>query len=434
VTPELKTIRLSEVEFDERIYPRQNHDPALVQRYAETLDQIEAAQRYIVLSPDLKILDGKHRWLGYLKRFDGQDREIQALVYPVLAPREQLRLAIKLNSDHGLQLSEEDKEQDAKELFAQDYSYDEIASALSVGKAKVTAWLARTVKEQKDRRDRTIRDFWMRCHTLEEIAAAVDCTHPTVKAIADSFVDSVLQNQTYKAAADHVVEYEPSAYNIWKQQTKSEGAKHFGNSEVRWVDHLLYHYTQSFDIVVDPFAGSGSTLDICRKRWRRCWIGDRKPIVERAHEIRRHDLVADGLPPLNKRWSEVSLVYLDPPYWRQAAGRYSEDPTDLANMPLDESNQALSGIINGFLGKLRGQNRERPGYVALIIQPTQWKADERVYTDHVLDMARLVKGGDVEMRYSAPYESQQCTAQMVEWAKANRRSLVLTREIVVWRA
>jgi hypothetical protein len=433
VTPEFKTVRLSEIEFDAAIYPRLNHDPALVQRYAETLDQIEADQKYIALSPDLKLLDGKHRWLGYLKRYDDEDREIQVLVYPVSARRDQLKLAVKLNASHGRQLSEQDKEQDAKDLFALNCSYDEIAAALSVGKAKVSAWLARTVKDQKDRRDRKIVELWLTCHTLEEIAAAVDCTHPTVKAVAESFVDSVRENQNYKAAADHVVEYELSAYNIWKQQTKSDGPSHFGNSEVRWVDHLLYHYTQPFDIVVDPFAGSGSTLDVCRKRWRRCWIGDRKPIVERAHEIRRHDLVTDGLPALNKRWSEVSLVYLDPPYWRQAAGKYSTDPTDLANMELDEFNKALSGIINGFLGKLRGQNRQRPGYVALIIQPTQWKADDRAYTDHVLDMARLVKG-DVEMRYSAPYESQQCTAQMVEWAKANRRSLVLTREIVVWRA
>ncbi len=34
---------------------------------------------------------------------------------------------------------------------------------------------------------------------------------------------------------------------------------HGGNSEVRWLDNLLYLYTKPFDIVVDTFA-SGETV------------------------------------------------------------------------------------------------------------------------------------------------------------------------------
>ncbi len=40
-------------------------------------------------------------------------------------------------------------------------------------------------------------------------------------------------------------------YNIWRQQVKTTGFKHFGNSEVRWVDNLLYLYTQPFDVVAE---------------------------------------------------------------------------------------------------------------------------------------------------------------------------------------
>ena len=82
----------------------------------------------------------------------------------------------------------------------------------------------------------------------------------------------------------------------------------------------------------------------------------------------------------------MKLVYLDPPYWKQAEGEYGDDPTDLANMPLEEFNKTLAGIINGLAKKLR------PGAViALLMQPTQWRAPERQYTDHVADMIRLVK-------------------------------------------
>ncbi len=118
---------------------------------------------------------------------------------------------------------------------------------------------------------------------------------------------------------------------------------------------------------------------------------------------------------------------MDPPYWKQAEGQYSENPTDLANMPLEEFTPPMAGIINGFAKKLS------PGAViAFLMQPTQWKAPDHQYTDHILDVARLVKL-PVDLRVQCPYSSQQCTPQMVTWAKANRKVLVLSRELVVWR-
>lgn len=422
--PELKSIRLSDVVFDQVVYPRKDHDPALVQRYADVIEEIEAAQKHIAVSADMKLLDGKHRWLAYRKRFDGEDREIPAMVYPVTAPHDQLKLAAKLNSDHGWQLTNDDKEQTAKSLYAYGMSYDEIASALSVGKKKVGTWLERTVKENKDKRDRKIFDLWLGCYATDEIADACECGKATVSEVCS---EQFLKTKANKPEAQHATDFDPPIYNIWKQQNKSEGSSHFGNSEVRWLDNLLYLYTQPFDIVVDPFAGGGSTIDICKKRFRRYWASDRKPIIEREHEIRQHDLT-DGLPAL-PRWKDVRLVYLDPPYWKQAEGQYSTDPTDLANMPLEQFNEALAGVINGFAKKLK---TGEPSYIALIIQPTQWKAPDRQFTDHVGDMLRAVKL-PVDMRFSVPYESQQYNAQTVTWAKEHKRCLVLTREIVVWR-
>jgi DNA modification methylase len=229
-----------------------------------------------------------------------------------------------------------------------------------------------------------------------------------------------------KALASHADEaFEVPLYNVWKQHARTAGSAHPGNSEIRWVDNLLYLYTQPFDVVVDPFAGGGSTLDICRRRLRRYWVSDRKPIPERANQIREHD-VTTGLPPL-PRWQDVRLVYLDPPYWAQAAGEYSNDPTDLANMPLDRFTETLAGLINNF-----GKKLSSGSVIALLMQPTQWRAPERAYTDHVIDIARLVKL-PIDLRVSCPYESQQYNGTQVEWAKANRKVLVLSRELIVWR-
>ena len=241
----------------------------------------------------------------------------------------------------------------------------------------------------------------------------------------DEAKPSFFAKKATSVAALHTEEdFETPLYNVWKQQTKTAGVKHFGNSDVRWVDNLLYLYTKPFDIVVDPFAGGGSTIDLCKRRVRRYWVSDRKPIIERETDIRKHDLTT-GVPTL--AWKDVSLVYLDPPYWKQAESEYSDAAEDLANMSLDDFTHTLATTINGF-----GKKLPAGAAIALILQPTQWKAPKKTYTDHVADMIKAVKL-PIDLRIQAPYESQQCTAQMVEWAKKNRKVLVISREIVVWR-
>ena len=161
-------------------------------------------------------------------------------------------------------------------------------------------------------------------------------------------------------------------------------------------------------------------------------MSDRKPIVEREKEIRKHDLVSpDGSIDLPKlpQWKDVRLVYLDPPYWKQSEGEYSKDPEDLANMELEQFTKTLAGITNGFADKLKDSHE---AYIALIIQPTQWNAPGRQFTDHVGDMLRRINL-PVDMRFSAPYQTEQYNPQQVEWAKENRKCLVLTREIIVWK-
>jgi transposase len=421
MSPELISVSFESIVFDEGLYPRvEGHDPSVVQSYARDMEQIEAAGKHISVNADNVLLDGRHRMIAYKKRADGRtDFDVPVYKYSVSSPLESFRLACRLQ-DRGKALSNDDRVASAKRLYAfGDQSQREIADALGVSQATVSAWLSRTLKEEKERKKNAAYAMWLACHTQQEIADQVDAPRKTVSDWLTNFGEiSAADNSPFST------DFAPPIYNVWKQQTKSAGPDHFGNSEPRWLENLLYLYTEPGAIVVDPFAGSGSTIDACKKRKRRYFVSDRKPIVEREHEIRKHDLT-DGLPKVS-RWKDVRLVYLDPPYWKQAEGQYSNDPTDLANMPLDQFHDTLAGIIEGFAKKLT------EAYVALIIQPTQWKSPERAFTDHVAEMLRRVRL-PIDMRFSVPYESQQCTAQMVEWAKQNKCCLVLTREIIVWR-
>jgi len=417
-------LKLSAVVFREDLYPRIEKNPALVQRYAEDLDVLPP----IEVNQNNELIDGWHRWTAHKK---AEVATIKAVVTKTASDMELLSLAIRRNATHGLQLADKDKRTMAVRLFhsGEGLTKEQIAETLSVSLRMVTSYLSDVEAELRKRRKEKIFDMWMACYSLEEIGEAVGVTAKTVDNEIRECVNLETLPKLQKVSSSFQdADFETPIYNIWTFSKKSNAVSHFGNSEARIVENLLYLYTEPFDIVVDPFAGGGSTIDVCKKRLRRYWASDRKPIPERAADIRQLD-VCDALPPLHKRWSEVALTYLDPPYWRQAAGKYSKDKTDLANMPLDEFTAKLSEVISK-IGK-----KQSKGAIALLMQPTQWNADNREFTDHVTDVLKAVKGERMilENRVQCPYSTEQCTPQMVEWAKKHRKLLVLSRELVIWR-
>lgn len=413
--------QVSEIVWRQDLYPRFEPNPATIQQYAESIDMLPP----IEINQHNELIDGYHRWTAHRKA--GVDT-IPVTVTVTASDREFEILAIRRNATHGLQLTSDEKKARARRLYTgKKGEKEELAQLLAVSARTLHDWLSRIDKDMKDERDRRIAQMWLACYTEEEIAAAVGCSLGTVSSMLEE-PSELAGLQKMKVLSEYrEPEWSPPIYDVWKQQDKSDGTKHPGNTEASFLDRLMYMYTEPFDIVVDPFGGGGSTIDVCKKRLRRYWVSDRLPIVERT-DIRQADIL-DGPPVLHKRWGNVRLLYLDPPYWRQVAGQYSQDPQDLANMPLEDFYNTLAGFVEQCAGKMKAG-----AHIALIIQPTQWKADDKQVVDHIIDLViRLQKS---PMRYvrriQCPYESQQCNAQMVEWAKANRDILVLSREIIVW--
>lgn len=411
-------LKVSDVVYREDLYPRSLTSPETVQTYAENLEMlppIEVNQHGI-------LIDGWHRWTAHKKL---ECNEIEAVITETEREKDVLFLAIERNNAHGLQLSAADKQLRARELYHGTPPKDRtefkkrLAHLFSVTERTLNNWLSRIDKDTKEATKKKVFDLWLSCHTQEEIAEECGVPRETARDILAD-LEKIPISPKYLFQDD----FDPPLYNVWKQQNRTEGSKHFGNTESRWLENLLYLYTDPFDIVVDPFAGGGSTIDVCKKRGRRYYVSDRKPIIERETEIRRWDII-DGLPQL-PRWKDVKLVYLDPPYWKQAEGKYSKDATDLSNMSLEDFNKNLSGLICGFAKKLTS------AFIALIIQPTQWNAPERAYTDHAADMIRAINL-QIHMRFQCPYESQQANAQMVQWSKDSKNPLVISREMIVWR-
>ena len=430
--PELRRVKLSDVRFDQAFYPRKTHDPVLVQRYTGAIEEIEARSNFISVAADMTLVDGRHRHLAYLKKYEGKtDTEIPVFHYDVTEPADKFALAIELNSTHGYQLSEEDKRRCAVDLYTKYHvKAEDIAATLAVRKQKVLEWTKGAREEEERRENERIFDLYLACYTQEETAERTGIPRQSISRKLEVLPEKFPGTGWAKLSTFSEDDWKPPIYNVWTFAAKSNAVEHFGNTEERIVDNLLYLYTEPYDIVLDPFAGGGATIDACKRRLRRYWVSDRRPIVERPGDIRQLDIVTD-LPPLGNRWSDVTLTYLDPPYWKQAERQYSKDAEDLANMPLEQFTEALAGVVRRIAAK---QSR---GVIALIIQPTQWRTNEaHDVTDHVRDLlCETAKSRKLtlETRVSCPYATEQYTPQMVDWAKANKKLLVLTRELLIWR-
>jgi hypothetical protein len=72
----------------------------------------------------------------------------------------------------------------------------------------------------------------------------------------------------HKTDYHHLTDFDHPIYNIWKRQSKSTGANHFGNSESRWVDNLLYLCFTQEEIAEAVGCGKAAVSEICQKQYR----------------------------------------------------------------------------------------------------------------------------------------------------------------------
>jgi predicted transcriptional regulator len=419
---ELK-IKISEVKQRPDLYPRIEHNQQKAQEYANNIENLPA----IELNQYNELIDGKHRLTAHLlKNID----EISYFVTETKNEAEFFALAIKRNALHGVSFTERDRKKSAIKLYngGIGFNKEDIAKLLSISQRSVNTYLTDIDKQIREERRELIQDMYLNCYTSEEISMTIGVSRKSIDEEIMTFGAFGNSSKTAQSA-NFQNDFNIPIYNVWTFGKTTNKTEHFGQTEQRILENLLYLYTEPFDIVVDPFGGGGSTLDVCVERKRRCWISDRKPKPGLENKLRTLDITKD-MPRLNKRWADVSLTYLDPPYWKQAKGKYSQDNEDLANYEsADEFHLAMAKIIKNIAAK------QSKGVIALIIQPTQWKSNNKLFTDHVFEITKLVNSKNLvlENRVSCPYSTEQCTPQMVNWAKENKNLLVLSRELVIWK-
>lgn len=104
----------------------------------------------------------------------------------------------------------------------------------------------------------------------------------------------------------------PQVTTLWDYPSQHYGDEEQGDKAYRGATpsyviwNVLHRYTSEGDTVVDPFVGSGTTLDVCRDL-RRKGIG--YDLAPARPDTQQAD--ARSLPLKN---TSVDLVFMDPPY------------------------------------------------------------------------------------------------------------------------
>jgi hypothetical protein len=409
-------IPTNDVEFVKELYPRLREDDEAIERYRVAIDRLPP----IVVARGRVLVDGFHRWQAH--RREGLDA-VPAIDLGNLADVEILKESLRRNADHGVQLSTQDKKRNADQLYRGGTTdYGEIAELLSIKESTAKEYCRDARRDETAEQKAKAWDLWLDCWTTDAIATEVGMDKATVSRLVAN------PNELANATTPPESRQHFDVWNLPPARDDSAGSNsYFGRIPPQVIENLLWFYTDPGDVVFDPFAGGGTTIDVAKRMGRRVFASDLEPSTPTL-PIRKHNILTgwpDDYP--GGRFPKPKLVMLDPPYWKQAAGKYPAHDDQLGDMQsLDDFYAAWRTVVKTCAGKLADGGR-----LAFIISPTQ--LEDGSVVDHAFDMASICRdeGLNIERRIIVPYSTQQATGQQVEWARDKKRMLKLYRDLVV---
>lgn len=432
----MKEIEVSKVIFDKRFYPRLKVSPGKVSEYEDVLSLLPP----IIINQDKVLIDGAHRLQAF------KNKEQKRISYEEVKTEDDddlLLKAIELNSKHGFQLTQKEKKDEIVKLYekvvkgeAKSFNVARLKQAFSIPDSTFSDWTKGLNEQLEGQLLEKVLKLHLQCKTQEEIGKEIGTTGQTagskVREIELKF-NELNENPNSEIGSKFgffeekltcLKEFSPRLFNLWYVAKLSNDANYFGTWPIEFMENLLYYYTKPFDVVYDPFAGGGVAIDACEKWFRKCYASDRKPTELRKDEIKKWD-IKDGLP---KDLPSPKLTFLDPPYWKQAEGKYSNDKDDLANVSLEKFYSSLEAFVKELKKKMKSGS-----FVALVIQGTQWKNNLKL-EDHAFKLYKILeKHFEFEQRIICPYSTQQYNAQMIEKTKKEKIMLTLYRDLLVFK-
>lgn len=377
---------------DPELWGRSGLNRDAVDRYKE-LFRAGRSRPVAVQAGTNRLIDGVHR-VTAAKELGLA--EIPAVEHEV-ADHDLMALAYRLNRSHGVPYSREERDRIIARLYFEDgWTQSRIAELTGLSQqaiSKILSAVGATAGGSGDKRFRlkdedmpAVARLLLAGATHEEVAQRFGVGRSTVTERWNEFREAILQSYREGALKQEVagrfgleieeidsilaqfgdpVNFTPAGGSLWAgfQIDERFGRRHPGNLPAALVRNLFYYYTKPGDLIVDPFAGGGVTLDVARDMvGRTCLAFDLAPT---RPDIRRWDILA-GPPPLPR---PPDVVFLDPPWGPMKAGEYFPHPSQLADMEVGEFLAAMERVFGyweaGRLILVMGCLRKEGRFVAL---------------------------------------------------------------------
>jgi DNA modification methylase len=130
---------------------------------------------------------------------------------------------------------------------------------------------------------------------------------------------------------------------LWDYPRQSYGRTPKGSNKYAGVTpafviyNMVKRYTEPDDLVLDPMAGSGTTIDVCREEGRRCMAYDISPT--------RPDIVQNDARRIPLEDESVDMVFIDSPYGDNID--YNDQPGNIGRISAEaeEFYEALDRVM-----------------------------------------------------------------------------------------
>lgn len=148
-------------------------------------------------------------------------------------------------------------------------------------------------------------------------------------------------------------------YNSWQfsENDPRFGIPHPGRIPGQISANIIYYYSEPGDLVVDPMAGGGSTIDAANFLGREVLGYD---VVPKRADIQQWD-ISNGFPEEAKG---CQLIFMDPPYWNMKDEGYSD---------LSSSRKSLGDFKTWYYNLLTNASKTvKPGGFVAVINMGQY--------------------------------------------------------------
>lgn len=286
-------IRIQDIVWDSKIYPRGKWSTSTIERYADALEAGAEFPPVILEAETNRLLDGKHRLEAHKK---AGLAEINAEWRSVPNGMTARYFAATLSSAHGDRLSNADIKAIAEEEFESNPKIDPTTwgRGLGVSKSTVYRWVSHILERERNGRANVAWRLGKLGWTQQQIGSLFGVDRSLIsgdvknshlgkihEVIGDNWNDKGIAEvanrlnlsltDCYAAALDGMSDAERLArldiklqpYDVWQFPSCHDlmGDNHPGRIPGQLIAHVLYFFTEPGAVVVDPMVGSGTTLD-----------------------------------------------------------------------------------------------------------------------------------------------------------------------------